>query len=115
MVAANDVALAVDWISSNAFGYFLVSAMPGFVAFPGGSQGNLCLDGAIGRFVGASQIQNSGPGGFFTLAIDLTQLPQPTSFVTVQPGQTWSFQAWYRDANPTPTSNFTDVVAISFQ
>ena len=31
------------------------------------------------------------------------------------PGQTWNFQAWYRDANPTVTSNFTDAVGITFQ
>ncbi len=38
-----------------------VSTVGGFVASPNGSQGNLCLAGSIGRYVGAGQIQNSGP------------------------------------------------------
>ena len=35
--------------------------------------------------------------------------------VAIQPGDTWNFTAWYRDQNPTPTSNFTDAVQVPFQ
>lgn len=31
---------------------------------------------------------------------------------TAQPGETWSFQAWYRDVSN--TNNFTDAVSITF-
>jgi hypothetical protein len=34
--------------------------------------------------------------------------------MTAIPGETWYFQAWHRDANPTLTSNFTDAVSITF-
>ena len=86
------------------------------VAGPGGSQGTLCLGGAIGRYVGPGQIVNSGSTGEITLAIDLTQTPQPTGLVSVQPGETWNFQAWYRDAiGGSATSNFTDGLSITFQ
>ena len=34
---------------------------------------------------------------------------------TVLPGDTWNFQAWFRDMNPGPTSNFTDGVAVTFR
>jgi len=75
---------------------------------------NLCLGGSIGRFVGPGQVMNSGASGSFTLTVDLSALPTPTGLVTAQPGETWNFQAWYRDANPGPTSNFTDAVAVTF-
>jgi len=107
----NDVRLDALDLPPNRFGYFLVSATQGFVSNPGGSQGNLCLAGNIGRY--ASHVLNSGPGGSFSLAIDLTSLPTiPPS--TVGSGETWSFQAWFRDVNPTQTSNFTDGVAVFF-
>ena len=88
----------------------------GSVANPGGSEGILCLGGAIGRYVGPGQIVNSGATGEVSLALDLTQTPQPTGFVSVQPGETWNFQAWYRDAvGGTATSNFTDGLEVQFQ
>ena len=80
------------------------------MAGPGGSDGNLCLAGKIGRF--ASQVQSSGPGGEFSIPVDLSDLPPPLS--AVLPGETWNFQAWYRDANPVPTSNFTQGLAVGF-
>ncbi len=53
--------------------------------------------------------------GAATLPIDLAGTPIPTGVVSISAGQTWNFQAWYRDANPTPTSNFTDAVSVLFQ
>ena len=88
----------------------------GFVAGPGGSQGNLCLGGAIGRYVGPGQIQNSGAAGMISLPIDNQQVPQPTGFTTITSGQTWNFQLWNRDAvGGSATSNFTDGYEITFQ
>ncbi len=81
----------------NSFGFFLTSQMQGVVANRGGSQGNLCLGGAIGRFVGAGQVQNSGGVGEIQLTIDLTIHPTPTGLVPVKASETWNFSAWYRD------------------
>ncbi|MEM9381165.1 MAG: hypothetical protein AAGB93_14530, partial [Planctomycetota bacterium] len=87
----------------------------GFVPNPGGSSGNLCLGGAIGRYVGPGQIQNSGGSGEISLTLDLTRHPTPSGLVSVQPGETWSFTAWFRDAGSSgATSNFGDGYAISF-
>ena len=97
-----------------AFGHFLCSAIQDFVPNPGGSQGNLCLGGSIGRFVGPGQIQNSGSSGVISLTVDLGSLPQPLGSVSALPGETWSFQAWFRDANPNTTSNFSNGVAVTF-
>ena len=41
---------------------------------------------------------------------------QPVGTVMVQPGDTWHFQAWHRDASGgQTTSNPTDAVAVTFQ
>jgi hypothetical protein len=77
--------------------------------------GNLCLSGSIGRVVGG-QILNSGFFGGFATDVDLTSLPQPAGAVAVMSGETWHFQAWFRDAiGGQATSNFTDGWQITFQ
>lgn len=107
----NDVRLDAFDMAQNQFGFFLVSATPSFVAGPGGSQGNLCLGGNIGRYV--SNVMNTGAGGAFSLQIDLAALPtNPPSGVAT--GDVWHFQTWFRDSNPGQTSNFTDAISISF-
>ncbi len=76
----------------------------------------LCLTGSIGRYVGPGQIRNSGATGEFSLALNLTQHPTPSGFVSVLAGDTWNFTAWYRDAvGGVATSNFTNGRSILFQ
>ena len=113
-VQANDVTLVASHVSLNSFGIFLTSRDQG-ITFPmSNSQGRLCLGGFIGRYVNAGQIMNSGATGTLSLAIDLPAMPSPFGNVAVQPGDTWNFQGWHRDANPNATSNFTDAVSITF-
>ncbi|QDV08670.1 hypothetical protein Poly30_42230 [Planctomycetes bacterium Poly30] len=115
-VASNDVTLTASRMPQFSFGFFLTSRMRGFVQNPAGSAGNLCLSGAIGRFVGPGQIQNTGTAGAMSLALDLTSLPTPTGFVAAQAGETWDFTAWFRDVSAAgPTSNFADGYEIVFQ
>ena len=111
IVADNDLVLRALGLPPNSFGFFLASTDQGFVAAPGGSQGNLCLGGAIGRYVGPGQIQNSGAGGTISLAIDNMQVPQPTGSVAIVAGETWNFQLWSRDISG---SNFTDGYEVTF-
>jgi probable HAF family extracellular repeat protein len=114
-VANNQVELTAANLPFSAAGFFLTSRNQGSIYPVNNSQGRLCLGGFIGRYVGPGQIKNSGPLGTFSLAIDLTSMPQPFGNVAAQPGETWHFQAWHRDANPTLTSNFTDAVSVTFQ
>ena len=115
MVADDDLTLEASSMPLHTSGYMLASLDEGFAAQPGGSQGNLCLGGAIGRYVGPGQVLNSGSAGAFSLALDLTNTPQPTGGVSVQAGETWSFTTWHRDAvGGTTTSNFTDGLEITF-
>ncbi len=112
LVADNDLLLVAKGMPTNKFGYFLAGLTQGFVPQPPGSQGNLCLGGQIARF--AKQIQSSGLSGAFTIQVDLTSIPTAPPH-TVLAGETWNFQAWYRDKNPGNTSNFTDAVSVVFK
>ena len=83
----------------------------------GASNGNLCVGGGmnqVGRFVGPGQILSSGPDGWFSLQLDLGAIPEGNVFVQVQPGETWYFQAWFRDPVGLG-SNFTNGTEIRFQ
>ncbi|MEM6672542.1 MAG: hypothetical protein AAF726_06835 [Planctomycetota bacterium] len=114
-VVDNDLVLQGFGLPLQSFGYFLGSQTQDFVANAGGSAGNLCLGGAIGRAVGGSTV-NSGNGGFVTVTADLTAIPQPTGPVMVMVGETWNFQCWFRDSiGGTASSNFTDGVSVTFQ
>ena len=114
LIVDNNFTLTAAQMPMNVFGYFLNSDVQGFVPFPGGSQGNLCLGGGIGRH--AKQIANSGAAGELVIDVDLTALPRPNGTHSVVAGETWNFQAWFRDkVAGMPTSNFTDGIEIVFQ
>ncbi|MEM6672258.1 MAG: LamG-like jellyroll fold domain-containing protein [Planctomycetota bacterium] len=116
VASMNDVTLRAAELPVGSFGFFLASRVQGTLPNPGGSEGTLCLAGSIGRYVGPGQIQQSGSTGAISLALNLSQVPQPTGFVVASAGQTWNFQAWYRDAiGGQATSNFTDGLAIDFR
>ena len=95
----------------NQFGYFLAGQTQGLIVMPGGSQGNLCLNGTIGRF--RKDVQSSGMDGEFSLDVDTNKIPLSPP-VAILAGETWNFTAWFRDNNPTATSNFTDAISILF-
>ncbi len=115
LVADNDITLTATDLPPLAFGFFITSRQQNFVMNPAGSAGNLCLGGAIGRYVGAGQIMNSGTAGEISLTLDLTMIPQPNGFEAVMAGDQWNFQLWHRDSSPAgPTSNFTNGVSIDF-
>jgi len=114
-LALNSVTLNANGLPPNSFGFFLTSRARGFVVSPGGSQGNLCLGGAIGRYVGPGQIRNSGTSGAVNLALNVNAMPTPSGLVTAQVGESWHFTYWYRDANPTTTSNLSNGVSVTFQ
>lgn len=111
LASFNDVTLRASGLPTNTFGIFAVSMSPGSLT-PPGSQGVLCLGGQIGRY---NTVLNSGADGSFELGIDVAAIPQGGANVAAMAGDVWRFQGWFRDANPTATSNFTDAVAITFQ
>ncbi|MEM6675055.1 MAG: endonuclease [Planctomycetota bacterium] len=115
VLANDDFRLVAGQLPANSAGYFLCSRIPGVVFQPGGSQGVLCLSSPIGRVVGG-QVLNSGVFGSFGIGVDLAALPQPTGSVAAVAGETWRFQAWFRDVvGGQVTSNFTDGWEVTWQ
>jgi outer membrane protein assembly factor BamB len=109
-VEANHLILNANTLPLGVHGSFLVSQGAAFVPFVGGSQGNLCLAAPIGRYTKPPFATHST--GTATLRINLADLPLDGR--SVQPGETWYFQAWYRDSNPGATSNLTQAVSVTF-
>jgi len=115
-LSAGDVSLTASNLPQQSFGFFLTSRTQDLVPQVGGGVGTLCLGGAIGRFVGAGQVQSTGAAGTFSLAVDVLALPQPTGPAAALAGEVWNFQAWHRDTTSTgATSNLTDAVAVTFR
>jgi hypothetical protein len=110
-LSADQLILSATGLPTSQFAYFIVAPAQGFIATPPGSQGNICLSGGIGRY-NALVGQTDGAGtfsrdlGVASIPVNPAQAPQP--------GETWYFQLWHRDANPTPTSNFTVGLELTF-
>ncbi len=114
VAADNDLTLTGSSLPTSQFCYFVASQSQASIPNPGGSMGTLCLGAPIARF--NAQVQNTGPSGSASIAVDLTSVPLPPAFgYAVQPGETWNWQLWYRDVVLNPTSNFTDAISITFQ
>ncbi|MFT5733408.1 MAG: hypothetical protein ACJA2W_001799 [Planctomycetota bacterium] len=112
-VSQNDVTLDCTSLPQNVLGYFITGPSPGSVFNPGGSAGNLCIGGGIGRYAGS--VLSSGSAGSVNFVLDLMSFPSPTGNVAVMPSDDWFFQFWHRDTSPTgPTSNFSSGFVIDF-
>ena len=116
MLIGANLLLIASQVPDGQFAYVIASRTQGFVANPGGSQGNLCILGNIARFNRAGEV-GAIAGGQFTLQLPMTDIPEPPALgVTVLAGDTWNFQCWHRDfVNGMPTSNFTDGLSVQFQ
>ncbi len=112
VASARSLTLEAAFLPRHSFAYALASKDSGFAAGPGGSQGNLCLAGAVGRLV--HDYRQAGNDGRIEIVINTHSIPQPAGATSAVAGETWWFQVWYRDANPSVTSNFTDAVELQF-
>lgn len=109
----NNLTLTVSGLPNGQFSYFIASMNQGNVVGPGGSQGVLCLGSPTARFNASVLIVS---GGQVSLSLDLTNTPLPPTFAhSVAAGETWNYQLWFRDSNPSSTSNFSDGLTITFQ
>ncbi len=114
-VTENNVALVATDLPGGTATLLLASQAASSVPGAGGGQGTLCLGGSIGRYVGPGQVRRASANGDASLQVDLDAVPQPTGLAQATAGQTWRFQAWYRDAiGGAPTSNFTDGFSVAF-
>jgi hypothetical protein len=113
LVGANDFTLEARQLTPNSVGSFVCSRASGSTPNVGGGVGTLCLGGDIGRFY---SVVPTGSLGRIEYSPDLSQLPQSGGSVSAAIGETWHFQAWYRDqAGSQATSNLTDGLAVTFR
>lgn len=113
-ISDNNLTLAASGCAPFQFSYFVMSQSQSFVPDFGGSQGNLCLGAPIVRLSAPNtgQVDLTDAQGNRSYLVDWGALPNS---VTLLPGETWNFQLWFRDVDPTPTSNTTDAIAVMFR
>ena len=115
IITDNNFTLTASQMPTFEWGYFLMAETQGFIPNVGGSGGNLCLGFPFYRFNnwknGTGAVLSSGAQGTFSFSPNLTNLPQGAVFMI---GETWDFQAWYRDGAAS-TSNFTDGIEVMFR
>ena len=116
LIANNDVTLTVTGLPTGATAFFITSLAQGFVPNPAGSAGNLCIGGALGRYVAPGQVMNTGATDTVSLVIDLTTIPTPNGPVAAASGDNYNFQLWHRDSNMMggSTSNFSNGYSVTF-
>jgi hypothetical protein len=115
LIILNQFFVSARQLPPSSFGFFIASTVPGSINPVPNSQGTLCVIGDVGRGVGGG-IFNAGLAGAHLGYANLLSMPQPNGPIAVLAGETWNFQAWYRDAiGGQTTSNFTDAVAVTFQ
>lgn len=109
----NNLELVATQLPPQQSGFFVVANSQASVPMVGGGQGTLCVGGTTGRYL--SQAANSGSSGTIRLVVDAAAIPTPTGATATLAGDTWNFQCWHRDANPGPTSNFTEGYSVTFR
>lgn len=103
----DDLGLRAVELPQGKIGYFLMGRGQNSVT-PPGSDGPLCILGnGLVRLL--PPVLKSGSCGEFSHDLGTTGLPSVGSIVA---GDTWNFQAWFRDENQ--TSNTTDAVSVAF-
>ena len=114
-LTARTINVDVTSMPTGQFGFLATSLTPDQINMAGGSAGNLCLGGTIGRLVGGVVFQASA-GGAATIPVDLDVIPTPNGTTGVMTGETRYFQAWHRDvsAGGGPSSNFSFGLSVSF-
>jgi len=108
--ALNRFALGLDLLPANAAGLFLATPTAGTAGRPA-FQGVVCIGAPLGR----SAPFTSGNQGSILLPVNLVAAPGAFGPQVVQPGETWSFQAFHNDALGGPgRAYFSNAVRVMF-
>ncbi len=99
-------------VPPQTFGYFFAGTSIVPILFNGG---RICVGGNIGRYVGPGQILNSGPMGVLSLNAPTDPIPGNPGATAVA-GDTFYFQAWFRDVDAAAgvISRVSRALAITF-
>lgn len=99
----------------STFGIFVGSRTLTAPVALGNSVGRLCLGGSVGRYDRPGEIGVTGTSGVLTLTIDAGALRSSTKVTPASSGDSWSFQAWFREPVAAfGPSNLTDAVTVRF-
>lgn len=109
LLVAQDLTLVASSLPPGESVLFLSSLSDG-LATPPTTIGVVCLGSPIGRF--RSSLQPATPAGTASFVVDLMNVPNGPGNQAAVLGDSWHFQAWYRDAG---SSNLTDAVRVTFQ
>ncbi|QDV05229.1 hypothetical protein Poly30_07250 [Planctomycetes bacterium Poly30] len=113
LITDNNLTLMAEDLPNGSFGFFLGGRLQGSSYPFGGGQGRLCLQ--TSELDLRQHVLNSGTLGSFSFQLDLSAMPTSGGNIAATAGDTWNFQAWYRDANPQMTSNLTDGSMITLR
>lgn len=115
--ASDNLTLFASRLPSSVPVLFLNATASGFVAHPGGSEGDLCLGGSIARYARPGEIRTTDNRGRAALTLDLDDTPSGAGSTAVLAGDTLYFQAWHRDTDTAgaPSSNLTSAFSVTFQ
>lgn len=111
-VEIGDLTATVNGLPPGSAGYLLASRSTGHVPSPAGSQGDLCLGNGIARLAPPVQLADASGQAHMLVPLHAIPLGTPTPILA---GETWYFQYWHRDANPSSTSNFSSARQVSFR
>ncbi|MEL6713571.1 MAG: VCBS repeat-containing protein, partial [Planctomycetota bacterium] len=109
-ITSNGVGLRLDAhdVPPGSAGMWLTSRTPGLLPL---SAGELCLGGPFGRLNRPRELFVAGESGAAGGVVALDALPLGGSIAPALRGETWSFQAWYRDAS---SSRLTNAISVRF-
>ena len=113
-ILENNLTMRGASMPAGSFASIIFGDTAAFVPNPGGSAGNLCVGGAIGRLFGS--LGTTSATGTLTYGINNRTLSTSAGgpFQLI-PGDRLMFQWWFRDFDPAgPTSNFTNAVQVTF-
>ncbi len=118
-ISQNQLVLVAAEMPPYAYGLFIVGRQRDLVLGFAGSDGSLCVKDTVARFLDPGDVMPADAAGRATLEVDLNAIPLPLSagVVSAMPGDTFTFQCWYRDLHGTGTntSNLTNAVEITFE
>ncbi|MEL6904677.1 MAG: VCBS repeat-containing protein [Planctomycetota bacterium] len=109
-ITSNGVGLRLDAhdVPPGSAGMWLTSRTPGLLPV---TAGELCLGGPFGRLNRPGELFVAGESGAAGGVVALDALPLGGSVAPALRGETWSFQAWYRDAS---SSRLTNAISVRF-
>lgn len=102
LIVYDDLVLHATDLPPSQFGFFILGTEEASIPL---SSGTVCLTGSIGRLL--QSLANTGVQGTLEHPLDLQSLPIGSPNRPAMSGETFHFQAWYRDTAPAGSFNLT--------